>query len=123
MIALLFLFSCNNDEKDLFTESDFKIGQSYTSGNKTYFEISQINDSRCAIGTTCVWEGEAKIFFKLTEGNNIKVDSTALKGKVAIKDTVFDNLIIDITSVDPYPEKDKIIKQSDYTVKMKVTKR
>lgn len=123
MIAALFLFSCSDNEKDIFNETSFKIGQSFNAGDKNTFEISKIIDSRCPIGTNCVREGEAKVYFSLTSGSTTKSDSTFVIGKIAKKDTVFGSLILSITSVDPHPEKDKIIKPTDYTVNMKVVKR
>lgn len=122
MIVALFLFSCTDDSRDVFSETKFKIGQNFKVDKNKSFEISRIDDSRCPIGTTCVWEGEAKIFFKLKDGNISKTDSTAVSGTTK-KDTIFDNLVIEVMKVDPHPEKDKVIKQSDYTVSMKVAKR
>jgi hypothetical protein len=120
--AALFLFSCSDNDSDVFSESKFKIGESYKVDDKNNLEITKINDSRCAIGVTCVRQGEAFIIFKLTEGNISKLDSTFVVGKTGKKDTIFSNLFLNITSLDPHPEKDKTIKQSDYTLTMKVTK-
>jgi hypothetical protein len=121
MIAALFLFSCSDEGKEVFDETKFKVSQNFKVDENKNFEISRIEESRCPIGVTCVWEGEAKIFFILKDGNVSKTDSTAVSGTTK-KDTIFENLVVEITKVDPYPEKDKAINQSDYTVSMKVTK-
>ncbi len=120
--AALFLFSCSDNDTDVFSELKFKIGESYKVDDKKNLEITKINESRCPIGVTCIRQGEAFIIFKLTEGNTSKLDSTFVVGKTEKKDTIFSNLFLNITSLDPHPEKDKTIKQSDYTLTMKVTK-
>ena len=122
MIAVLFLFSCSNEDDGVLNTTKFKIGNNYTLDETKSLEITKIEDSRCPIGVTCVREGEAKVFFRLIEGNTIKTDSTFVIGKGAKIDTIFTNLIVNITAVNPFPEKDKTVKQSDYTLEMKVTK-
>jgi len=65
LLACLSLSSCssNNENDDLILYNE----------SNTVIELVDIEDSRCPLDVTCVWEGDANVFLKITSN-----DSTAL---------------------------------------------
>ena len=86
--------------------------------NKISLKITDINDSRCPIGSECFWAGEALVYF---EFNNTAINHFVLSTLDPQTDTV-DSYIFRLLEVDPYPTSFQPRGLDDYTVKLKVTK-
>jgi hypothetical protein len=81
---------------------------------------SILNDSRCAIGANCKWEGNATGIFDFTtrEGINYKFElNTNTEFPV---DTVIENIYILLTDLKPYPELNSEIQPKDYKANLTV---
>lgn len=83
--------------------------------------INHINDSRCPSDVTCVWEGEAKVQLRLTHNEQISGNFTVstLKNSNSVS---FDNYLISLLSVEPYPVSTKNISADDYVITVLVSK-
>jgi hypothetical protein len=82
-----------------------------------------IQDSRCPIKATCVWEGAAVARFK------IKLDNTYSSITLATtrfgeydSSTVMAGFKIEFINLAPHPELDEPINYNDYVAEVKITK-
>ncbi len=80
-----------------------------------------VNDSRCPIGVTCIWEGEVSSLVEITyQGSTngmVLTQPGSGQGKVEFQnyDIAFE--------VQPYPEAGKPIKKQDYRLQLTVNKK
>ncbi|MBK9190107.1 MAG: hypothetical protein IPM77_00680 [Crocinitomicaceae bacterium] len=81
-------------------------------------EFRDYTDSRCPIGTNCIWEGEASVYLKAESGD--EETSFTLSG-IGNDTTVFGHKIV-LEDLLPYPEEGKEISFKDKEVKLKVSK-
>jgi hypothetical protein len=81
---------------------------------------SVLNDSRCAIGANCKWEGNATVIFNFTtfEGINYKFELNT-NSEFPI-DTVIENIYILMTDLKPNPELNTEIQLKDYEANLTV---
>ena len=95
--------------------------------NQIYFDFSDgfrlkmdsvINDSRCPIGATCFWEGNAVVLIDLIIGGNFQHKLNLNTNSKFRTDTVIDNIKFELVGLIPYPDIDRIIEQKDYKVKL-----
>lgn len=82
--------------------------------------VNSINDSRCPSDVTCVWEGEAKVQLSLT--HNEKSGNFTLSTVKNNNSVSFDNYLVNLQSVEPYPTSTKTIATDDYVVTVSVSK-
>ncbi len=124
-ILILFtylFFSCESEVYDngVFpygTERDFELLRNYRSiDEKLTIRIDSIHDSRCPIGATCIWQGEARVYMTVrTE----KDDQLVLSTYNNQKDTI-QNYEIVLTDVLPYPDLSLETPPDDKTVILKI---
>jgi hypothetical protein len=88
--------------------------------NLTFEFVGVTADSRCAKGVECIWAGEAKcrmlINYKGSESETIFTVPGSSAGEASFSDYRI------IFSLEPYPEAGKQITDSEYQLKMTVTK-
>ncbi|MGA9773619.1 MAG: hypothetical protein WBV94_31605 [Blastocatellia bacterium] len=113
-------------DSDAVLRQEFKIryGQEVTvkgEGLKVKF-VSVPDDSRCPENVTCVWEGDAKIMTSVrrasAEESQIELHTN---GKFA-RSGRYQQYVITLVSLDPYPKTDANKKQSDYVATLQITK-
>ena len=75
------------------------------------FTIEQVEDSRCAIGVVCIWQGEARVKFTASK-DGVTEQLELVEREI---DAVF-NIETAIQQVKPYPEEGVPVKQQDYQV-------
>ena len=122
-LGLFVFYSCANDViPDLFDfgkETQFRINEIYSNNTDSLvFKISGISDSRCPIGVTCIWEGEARIELAITSPGKDTLELSTHNQLVASSGKYTFELI----EVFPYPDIEKEIEPGDYKVTMVVTK-
>ncbi|WP_340113308.1 hypothetical protein [Maribellus mangrovi] len=117
-------FSCETEVYDsgefqYENETEFDVLRNYRSmDEKLQIRIDNIHDSRCPIGATCIWQGEAKVFMTLiAEAENHLVLSTFDNQR----DTVLNYEII-LTDVLPYPDLSVEIDPEDYKVVLQINR-
>jgi hypothetical protein len=107
-------------------DKEFKIkyGQVLTvkgEGLKVKFD-SVPEDSRCPTDVKCVWEGDAKILIGVKRGQ-AKAFTIELHTNGRFNQTgKYQNYIIKLIAVNPYPKTSAKIKPSDYVATLLVTK-
>jgi hypothetical protein len=126
-LSVLFIFTtlaCSKKECDeALTTTKFKVGIAYCLNENQTITIDSIEDSRCPLGASCIWEGDTQLFmnmfqedidlpFIITVPNNN--NEYAVKNKHGYDYT--------IKSISPYPNANVDEKQSDYTVEMIIVK-
>ncbi|WP_167610250.1 hypothetical protein [Maribellus sediminis] len=125
LIVFPFLFfSCETEvyESGVFqygTEKKFDLQRNYLSmDEKLTIRIDSIHDSRCPIGATCIWQGEARVYMSfITETENQLVLSTYDNQKDTIQ-----NFEIILTDVLPYPDLSVETDPDDYSVILQINK-
>jgi hypothetical protein len=81
---------------------------------------SVLDDSRCATGATCVWAGDAKILISMREGNAEESRmGLHINGTQSRK---YQQYVIRLVALDPYPRTDVEIKPSDYVATLLIKK-
>jgi hypothetical protein len=122
-LVLLAIVSCNDQEP----ESDFIFGNNielnpgqtiWSNNNQISIKIVQINDSRCPLLYECIWQGEARVKFKLSY---MGVTNFELSTFFNQTDTI-QNLAFKLVEVKPYPISDETIELKDYTVTLEIKK-
>ena len=118
---LFFLTSCSDetltDSFELNKIQTFIPGITYLLENtKTTFRISDVNDSRCPKGATCIWAGMTQIDLVF---RSLATDTLRLNTMDNQSDTI-GNYIFQLMKVEPYPELDKEIKLDDYRITLKI---
>ena len=78
-------------------------------------------DSRCAKGVECIWEGQVTAVFRVVvSGEAIGDKSLTVRG--GLSDSVeFNGYTLSISAVDPYPDIDIPIKPADYSATLTLT--
>ncbi len=101
-----------------------KINQAIPVNNMSVTLLKVVSDSRCPIGVTCIWAGEAKVLVQIKKDGKIEEkeiiitpNSTANSNSFIASDGKFNINAIDLL---PYPEKGKTI--GEYILKINVTK-
>ena len=82
-----------------------------------------IQDSRCPVNATCVWQGVAVARFRISSENttNTIVLATTKFGEYDTNTTV-SGFRIEFIDLSPYPELGKPINENDYVAEVKITK-
>lgn len=97
------------------------IGQTKTvNGLKIKFD-RVLEDSRCPVGTECIWEGNARISIKVT-ANRQKPRTIELNTNSGDKSVNIGGRIIELVSVSPERTAEKPIPSSVYRIRLRVTK-
>lgn len=99
--------------------------------NQIYFDFenhfrlqidSVLNDSRCSVGASCKWEGNAEVRLDLIIGGNYQHVFVLNTHNDFKTDTLIDNINYKLVGLIPYPGINEIIDQKDYKVKI-ITKK
>jgi hypothetical protein len=77
-------------------------------------------DSRCPIGATCVWEGDAAVGLQYQSPDHPPVRFVLHTSKRYIRDTTIQGHRIQLIGVEPHPVVDQQIDHSAYQVKLQV---
>src|SRR2546423_470463 len=83
---------------------------------------SVLNDSRCPAEAECVWAGMATVRFVFTTENQQNIFSLSIGSGPIKSDTIINGYKIKLIALNPYPEINKVIKESDYTAEIIIQK-
>ena len=101
-----------------------KAGQKATfNDNELSISFASVSeDSRCATGVECIWEGQVTAVFRVVvAGEAVGDKSLTVRG--GLPDSIdFNGYTLSISAVDPYPEHEVPIKAADYTATLTLTK-
>lgn len=78
-------------------------------------------DSRCPKGVDCIWAGNGKISIKVSAGGG-KATPVELNTNLAPKQLRFHGYDIKLVALNPYPQKDVVIKRGSYTATLLVSR-
>ena len=111
---------CNFDSIKMALNDTIKmrIGEVYCNqANGIRLECdSLVSDSRCPVGATCVWEGNAELSFILEQDSD-QLHAFNLNTNPGFRtDTTINELRYKLIDLLPYPELDTVIDLNDYTV-------
>ena len=130
IVAFFLVFSaCTKEEVEVAqkplaskVELSFDTELTYQEGVK--IKVTKVEDSRCPQGTTCVWEGMAKIFFTISDKGISKDSSIDFESKLVktIVDLGGVKYEVEVSDVFPYPKNATTINQKDYKVSVTVKK-
>ena len=122
--AVFFLTVCSGEKTQTsllgeWVELPYGREMVVTNGPQIKF-VELENDSRCATGVTCVWEGEAKVSISFKDANNTTTHTLTERGSSETKETIRGYEVL--FSVNPYPKAGQVIAKEDYTLKLSVSK-
>ena len=83
--------------------------------------VSVVEDSRCPIGTNCVWAGNAQIQVKITDRNGRSKISVINSTTGPLGDQ-FGGYAINLTSLTPHPTADSQPSKTRYTATFSITR-
>jgi len=126
ILGILLILSCSKDTIFSLGEIDLKIKDPVEFDSGLNLEITNVNDSRCAEGVICVWEGEALVTFDISyNGQTETIQLSKCNGEASqCKDSVVEKLShrFQVLEVSPYPKIDVEVQEGDIVVRMKVEK-
>ena len=115
MIISTLIFSCSEDDESLNNESII-----YKEGN-VLITLLDVDDERCPTNVDCVWQGNAEVEMKITNGNetmDFKLNTAGFINEDAnfpTSTSIFD-LNIELLNLEPYPEDNKQIPIDEYDI-------
>ena len=124
IFLIAILFSC---EDEVIEEQSYAYGivdqfdqnVDYIAEDSLYnISVEVIDDSRCAIGTVCVWEGKADVEVSIEEPNPGQITLNTYDNQ---KDTI-GNISIELLDVSPYPDINKQVSLSSKIVTLLIEK-
>ncbi|MCK0158075.1 hypothetical protein MWU65_12840 [Cellulophaga sp. F20128] len=124
LCCLIGFMNLNCESEEIPKVIELELGESHNGNGFAITFFSVKSDSRCPIGVTCVWAGNAEVAF--TFENRLGVDSgfslNTHSGNGFINDTLINGYRIKLLEVHPYPEKDKVINLDDYVAEIEISK-
>jgi hypothetical protein len=117
---------CNSDSIKMVINDtiEIRIGEVYCNqANGIRLECdSLVGDSRCPIGATCVWEGNAELSFILEQDGDQLHEFNLNTNPGFRNDTTINDLRYKLLDLIPYPELDVDRNIEDYTIQLIIYK-
>ncbi len=84
---------------------------------------SVYDDSRCPEGVNCIWEGNAKMRFKVTTAkkSHVLYLDTQPTSNIYHNDTIVGGYRVTLNQLSPHPVADNPIKLSDYAAEIQIS--
>ncbi|CAN5811202.1 hypothetical protein BH20ACI4_BH20ACI4_26020 [soil metagenome] len=92
----------------------------FSRSNLTVKFVSLIEDSRCPIGTNCIWAGNAKIKIEVGKGRNKK--TFEVNTNLGPKGADYDGYQIELVSLTPEPRENIRINKNGYVATFAVSR-
>ncbi|MSQ31635.1 MAG: hypothetical protein EXR59_00095 [Dehalococcoidia bacterium] len=125
-VAILVLFTlaavaCTTEAKAEFGEwVEIPYGHDVSISNGPQIKFLEFDESRCAIGVTCVWAGEAKAYIIFKDSDKATTH-TLTDGASDDKTEKIRGYKVNF-SVNPYPKAGRAVPKKDYVLKVRVHK-
>lgn len=121
LVIALFLGACGEyeDKNSNLNTLNVTTNKEFVISDGIFLKVREVVDMRKPIKANCKWEGEAKLKIQLYTGKR-SVD-TAISTNFP-KEIVLDGVHLKLNSVYPYPEYDKVRRQSDYVIQLSFDK-
>lgn len=124
---LLLSFGCTAQTDDITAylgqEVELEIGQSVSVEEEIKVKfIEVVNDSRCAKGTTCIWQGEVTCIVEITYLESLHRKILTQPGLTQEPSSVVFKEYSITFNVKPYPELGKDIKTDEYRLQLVIEK-
>jgi hypothetical protein len=128
LLLLLTTLGCNRSNQvnvNLGQEVSIAIGQTLYFNNEPFKIkfVEIINDSRCAKGVECIWQGEVSSRLEITYKDNSYTKIITQPGLTTEPSSDDFNIYVLKYNVQPYPEAGKSIKPNDYRLQLTVDKK
>jgi hypothetical protein len=92
----------------------------FSRSNLTVKFVSLVEDSRCPVGTNCVWAGNAKITIEVSKGRSKK--TFEVNTNTGAKGAVFNGYKIELMSLTPVPRENIRINRNGYVATFAVSR-
>jgi hypothetical protein len=83
--------------------------------------VAVTEDSRCPLGTNCIWAGNAKVKFEVTDRRG-KRQMFEVNTSIGPKGDTFDSWAVDLISLTPSPREGKKVDPRSYIAKFTITR-
>lgn len=122
IISFLIFISCGDDQESIGfefgSEQEFQLNIPNNSIDSSLkFTLSDMQDSRCPEGITCIWQGEAR--FKVIV--EVPVKDTFELSTHNISSGSSQEFNFELIRVNPYPDLVTEIKPEDYRIKLVIS--
>ena len=128
MILLLGMISCEENDDDISSvplDKEFEVrwDREYIIDSDLSFALNETKDSRCPKGVVCIWAGEATVWLKMLQPENLTTDdqSTIKLKNTEPKTQRYKQYKFELIDVFPYPDIEKDYSKKDIRVVLKVT--
>lgn len=122
ILILLTLFLIEGCEKiQLGEPSDYKTGTKYRINSNLSFTIDSLRDYRCPRDLMCIWSGDVELYFKIKH-NFSDIDTLIYLYTHNNNPFKFDDYTLKIEEVNPWLKSGENIHQSDYRIKILITR-
>ena len=97
---------------------------SFESDNLRLKLLNVTEDSRCPMGVRCTWEGQVTVLIHVIKQDQDigDISLTYRSGNYDLATKTFDNYILKLVKVEPYPKQGDTLKSSDYRVTLVLSK-
>jgi hypothetical protein len=92
----------------------------FSRSNLTVKFVSLIEDSRCPIGTNCIWAGNAKIKIEVGKGRSKK--TFEVNTNIGAKGAAYDGYQIELVALTPVPKENIRINKNGYVATFAVSR-
>lgn len=120
-ILSLFLLFSGCEKIDIGEPSDIKIGTKYWINTNLSFAVDSIKDYRCPKNVFCFWSGDVEFFFRINH-NLSKMDTLIYLYTHNNNPFEAEGYKFKIDEVNPWLELGQKVNQSDYRIKISITK-
>lgn len=124
IFALLSTIACNNDTTALDQYFDIAFGESASVSNFDIEFADVVEESRCPTDAACIWEGRVVVSLVIVEGTQTTDIELATENDIDGTDkltAIYNNNLIELITVNPYPDGDMIAPEEDYLIVLEVT--
>ncbi|AKG52743.1 hypothetical protein DGWBC_0051 [Dehalogenimonas sp. WBC-2] len=118
------LAGCNTGAQDYPLNQQFTLspGQSakITSEDIAITFNKVLNDSRCPVGATCIWEGQVQCLISIKLDGKTEQLTLTQSGSDTAASQIYDKYRLEF-NVKPYPKLNDTINSSEYVLELKVS--
>jgi hypothetical protein len=121
LFLLLAFGSFQSAEAQVNRQVKVRINQQKIVTGRLAIKVVSVEDSRCPIGTQCIWAGNAKVRIRVTNARGA-AQTFDLNTNLQPKTVIFSGYEIRLTNVNPRPANNVRINRNAYTATFSVTR-
>ncbi|GAB5522198.1 MAG: hypothetical protein Roseis2KO_00700 [Roseivirga sp.] len=101
MLFLICFSACDESAVEFGSVIELEEGMTVVMADKSVISLTEVNDSRCPIDATCVWEGRAEAVIKIESPN---VEDEVILNDVEKSDFELSDYRFEFVELTPFPD-------------------